>query len=445
MRQRVTFDRAKPRKKNSMPQSLELMIDDLSHDGRGVGRHNGKTVFVADALPGDKVVAKITKQQRRFDEAVLSELLESSTQRVQPTCKHYKTCGGCQLQHLNTSNQVQYKQNWVLQQLERAAKLLPDHIGEPLTSSPYNYRRSARIGINQTKSGDAVVGFRRKNSNRIENVDHCPVLNSTVEHLFPTLRTLLNKYRDEAKQITHAELSIGDNNGLLCFRIKKNLSQQLQQGLCDLCQPLKLNLYFQTDETLETIWQNEPNSFSIYQDIELRFMPGDFIQVNSSVNELMIKQAIDWLSPAENDRILDLFCGLGNFSLPLARKASEVIGVEGSDMMVQRATDNAELNNIHNCTFMAADLSKPIKKQQWFNANCNLALIDPPRTGAFELVKQLEDAPFERILYISCNPASLVRDAAVLCNHGYKLTQFGVMDMFPQTTHIESMALFERA
>lgn len=445
MRQRVQFGRAKPRKKAVPSQPITVDIENLSHEGRGVARHEGKTLFVRDALPGETVEAKLDKQHRKFDEGHMTQLLKVSEERTDPFCDHYSVCGGCQLQHLAHDQQIHYKQQWVLDQLARVSQLVPEHIEAPLLSDTQHYRRAARIGINQRNDNSAVVGFRRQASNRIETIDSCPILDIRAQSLFNQLTNALNAHSDQAKLITHAELTFGDDNGVLCFRVKKQPSGGLTDALLQIADAVNCGLYFDLGEKTLCHDTQHAASFSLPAfELELNFEPGDFIQVNSALNRKMISRAVQWLNLSKDDYVLDLFCGLGNFSLPLATQAGQVIGVEGSETMVARAKNNAERNELANCKFYVADLSQAINTSGWYKEPFNKILVDPPRTGAFELVQQLANSNAKDVLYVSCNPSSLARDGGELQKAGFKLSKFCVMDMFPHTTHVESLALFTR-
>ena len=444
MRQRVRFGRPKPAKKPALRQ-LTVSIENLSHEGRGIARVEGKTLFVSGALPEETVLAQIDKTHRRYDEGHMVSLEQASAERVEPHCPHFNNCGGCQLQHLQHDKQIEYKQQWVLDQLLRQAQTTPELIEPPLRSPEHAYRRAARIGINQKQDGTAVVGFRRSNSNRIEAIEHCPVLDQRANQLFSSLTDLLNQYPDQIKRITHAELAFGDERGALTLRIMKGLDGVLLKSLSELSASINCNLYLHRGDQIETITEQGPLSFNLPSFGQtLEFAPGDFIQVNAAMNQSMIDRAIEWLSPQPDERILDLFCGLGNFTLPLATRAAEVVGVEGSKEMVERGKQNAALNKQQNSHFEAADLTQPISQRRWFKQGFDKALIDPPRTGALEVIQQLVNTPLKQLLYVSCNPSALARDAAALKEAGFRLQRFCVMDMFPHTTHVESLALFIR-
>jgi len=449
MRKKVVHHRRKaaPRRQAAPVPSepIELTIQGMSHDGRGVAHYNGKTVFVSGALPGEEVHALIEKQHRRFDEARCSELITHSEHRAQPVCKHYEQCGGCDLQHLNAPQQIIEKQGIVLNQLSRLGKVAPEQIDTPLTSPSEHYRRSARLGINQRQRDDEVlVGFRRRGSNKILSIDECPVLEERLNQVIPMLRSSFED-AGNIRDITHAEISLGDNDGSITLRVKKRPHSELLDTLTKQAATLNLQLYLDTGEETHPA----ETAADLYYDLDdhklrLHFLPGDFLQVNRHVNAAMINRALEWLTPSKEDRILDLFSGIGNFTLPLARYAGHVVGVEGIDAMVHRATSNATDNQLDNCEFYRANLSDDLRHHPWFRQGFDKILLDPPRTGALEAIQQLGHYNAKQILYVSCNPAALARDAEALVEQGYQFKRFCVMDMFPHTSHVESLALFEK-
>lgn len=434
------------RRTTSAPlEPITVTIESLSHEGRGIARVDGKTLFVKGALPGEQVVAKIDKQHRRYDEGHMAELLKPSAERTEPGCAHAASCGGCQLQHLHHDHQISYKERWVLEQLARQADLTPAQIESPLRSAPAHYRRAARIGINQRQDGSAIVGFRQQSSNRLTSIDNCQILDTRADKLFGNLKALLDQYPNQIKRITHAELTLGDGSGSLTLRVMKNLDGGLVKRLGDLAAELNCGVYLDHGERTEAVGNVEQPGFNLPDyNLRLSFAPGDFIQVNAEMNQQMVARALEWLAPTADDRILDLFCGLGNFTLPLATRAGEVVGVEGSKAMVARGEENARQNGLSNCQFEAADLTHSISARRWFKQGFDKVLIDPPRTGALEIIEQLVETPVKQLLYVSCNPAALARDAAALKDAGFRLERFCVMDMFPHTTHVESLALFIR-
>ncbi|WP_027857031.1 23S rRNA (uracil(1939)-C(5))-methyltransferase RlmD [Marinobacterium jannaschii] len=446
-RSRVQFGRPKKASpKNITSEPFQLDIDGLSHEGRGIGRHNGKTCFVTNALPGETVMARITQTHRRYDEAECIEVITASADRIDPVCAYYGTCGGCNLQHLKHDAQIEAKQALVLDQLNRLGKVSPLEIEPAIESTTLHYRRSARVGINQLqRDGSPIVGFRRRNSSKLVQIDQCPVLLPAAERLLQALPQLLAQ-SDNFKGITHAEITLGDREYALTLRIKQSPSPALIESIRVKAEALGFRLYIDNGNSTTAVAAEAELSYQLTDPAQtLSFRPGDFLQVNAEVNKAMISRAIQWLAPTAEDRILDLFCGIGNFTLPLAARAGAVVGVEGSAEMVQRATDNAENNSLGNCSFYRADLSTDLSRHDWYQQGFTKILLDPPRTGALEAIRQLAHYNARELLYVSCNPAALARDAAELAALGYVMEKFCVMDMFPQTAHVESLALFRKA
>ncbi|TCK08849.1 23S rRNA (uracil(1939)-C(5))-methyltransferase RlmD [Marinobacterium mangrovicola] len=449
-RNRIQFGGpAKRQSRQSIPDHFEADIDNLSLEGRGIARINGKTCFITGALPGERVNAQITARHKRYDEAVVEEILVASGERRQPPCEYYGRCGGCQLQHLEPKLQLEYKQNQLLDQLKRFSDIEPQQVEAALTSEEFGYRRTARIGINQRADGELLIGFRRQASNKLLDIDQCPVLDSRINALLAALRNALTGLGD-IKHLTHLDIACGDETGSLTIRTTRKLNQVQSEAIVQACSEQGFQFYIENNKgQIERVSSTAVQlSYQLpAQNINLSFAPGDFLQVNASINQKMVERALEWLSPTENDRVLDLFCGLGNFTLPLATKAARVVGVEGSAEMVARARDNAELNSLSNAEFYKGDLSSDIREGYWYRESrqdgFDLVLLDPPRAGAEACVRELAGYGARAVLYISCNPAALVRDAKLLKEAGYLMTRFSVMDMFPNTAHVESMALFE--
>lgn len=416
-------------------EPVELVIDSLSHDGRGVGRLDGKATFVSHALPGETVLAKVHNAKAKFNEADCLEVISASADRVDPFCEHYQTCGGCDLQHLRQDAQVDHKQTQVLEQLSRIGHITPQETLPALQGPAENYRRSARIGINQKADGEVIVGFRRRASNLLTQIDNCPVLDKRLENICASLRDALEAL-PSVKHLTHLDISLGDNNGLLSVRHLKPLNEDELSVFTSICEAYDLSLQHEKSEKLSASYR--------INDVDLAFHSGDFIQINAEINQQMINKAIELLDIQTEDKILDLFCGSGNFSLQLARKAQSVTGVEGSDAMVEQASANAAANGIDNCTFFRANLADNIAYCKWYKNKYDKILLDPPRAGAESIIEEVCQLQASKILYIACNPGALARDGGELQRHGYILSHFMLADMFPQTHHIESVALFER-
>ena len=440
----IRFGRPSPRKPASSNAPFTVDIERLSHDGRGVARLNGKTIFIEGVLPGETVIAKVTQTHKRFDEASVQSIVTPSSERVSPTCEHYEDCGGCQLQHLATAEQIRYKEENVLSLLQRMSSITPAQIDAPILSDAFGYRRSARVGLNVLQRNDEVIaGFRRRQSNKLLPIKHCPVLSPRLDGIFTDLQKSLSTLSNP-KQLTHAEVQLGDAGITLTLRCKGSLKSSDKKLLSAWAEQKAFNLFIQTDTKTLNLHQQHDDYYQLLNgNLRLDFASGDFLQVNPAVNDKMIDQALSWLALDKSDNVLDLFCGLGNFTLPIAPYVNHIIGVEGIEKMVAQATANATRNKLTNAQFFRADLSKDLSSETWLNQPINKIILDPPRTGAYELLKQLP-ATATDILYVSCEPSALARDAELLTQKGYSMVRFGVMDMFPQTNHVESMALFQK-
>jgi 23S rRNA (uracil1939-C5)-methyltransferase len=427
----------------------EFTIDRMSHDGRGITQWDGKTLFVDGVLTGERISARLVRDHARYAEARLDKLLEASPDRIEPACAHYAECGGCQLQHLSTDNQVVFKQAAVLQQLELWGGVKPKHVLAPIRSTSQGYRRCARLGIDYT-DGEVTLGFRKRNSKQLVQVNLCSVLAPELNRLLAPLKVWLTELR-AAEAVTHLELIHTAQKTALVLRNVQALDAVDLQNLAALSAELNITAWLQPGESHQLQDVNGQNvdprlSYSMPEyELELDFHPQDFIQVNPDVNTQMVAQALQLLALKGTERVLDLFCGIGNFTLPLARKCAEVVGIEAVDAMVQRGRENATKLGITNAQFMAANLLTMTEHR--LNQTCgkiDAVLLDPPRDGAKEIIDKLPQLSPKRIVYVSCNPATLARDAKVLIAAGYQLDSVGVLDMFPHTAHIESMALFIR-
>jgi 23S rRNA (uracil1939-C5)-methyltransferase len=429
--------------------SFEADITNLTHDGRGVTHIAGKAVFIAGALVGERVRARYAGKHRHYDEATVEEVLSASPDRVAPRCKHFGVCGGCALQHLDPAAQIAAKQNVLLENFERIGKVQPRDILPPLTDSPWGYRRRARLSAKFVeKKRRMLVGFRETNGRYVADIERCEVLHPAVGERIAAITALLESL-DGKRDIPQIEVSAGDNLIALVLRHLQPLSDADTQALIAFGQANDLAIFLQPGgiDSVAPLWPAGAQlNFELpAYDVTLDFRPLDFIQVNGGMNRRMIDHALALLDPQPSDRVLDLFCGLGNFTLPLARRAAQVVGVEGEAGLVQRARDNATKNGIANATFHSADLAVDQRATAWAKADYELVLLDPPRSGADAVLDYLPRKSTRRVVYVSCHPASLARDAGILVDkHGFKLASAGVMDMFPHTAHVESIALFER-
>ena len=431
-------------------QTPEVDITDLSHDGRGVARIDGKTVFVAGALPGERARIRLTRRSRHFDEAKVEELLSRSADRVEPRCVHFGTCSGCSLQHLSPEAQIAAKQRVLAENFERIGKVEPARWLDPLIDEPWGYRRKGRLSVKWVaKKEKVLVGFREDNPRFVADLSTCHTLLPQVGERVADLAALVGGLEAKA-EIAQIEIAAGDDAVALTFRNLKPLSQVDRDALVAFGQAHQLAILLQPGgpDSVMPLWpESVPLSFRIPAfDIDIAFKPLDFIQVNAGMNQRMIAQAIDLLDPQPGDSVLDLFCGLGNFTLPLARRAGRVVGVEGEAALVARSRENASRNRINNAEFHAADLAADQRGTPWAQHHYDKLLLDPPRSGAAAVLEYLPRKGTNRLVYVSCHPGSLARDAGTLVReHGFRIAAAGVMDMFPHTAHVESIALFERS
>ena len=477
---------ARVRKRLQDAPPVTLTVTNLAHDGRGVASYgdqpdhhldkHGKKVFVSFALPNETVSVKITGSRKSMEEGDALEVLANpNPERTNPPCPHFGVCGGCSLQHWQPDGQIQFKQSVLAELLEHQAHIQPEHWLPPLVADRLGYRTKARMGVRYVeKKGTALVGFRERASNFLANLNECHVLDPRIGFEIENLKALISSL-DARDHIPQLELAMGetlddvidskksiavivrhmvdlgehDIAKLQAFFAERNWQLFLQPKGSDTVHRID-PLYENTDHARPSSLTVPPTGGLFYRlpefDVTFEFSPLDFTQVNLSVNRKMTKLAIDLLDLQPGERVLDLFCGLGNFSLPLARQVGEtgfVIGVEGSSEMTQRAKMNATANGLHHTDFFAQDLTKDFSAEPWVG-QVDALLIDPPRSGALEVMQYLDKFNAKRIVYVSCNPITLARDTAVLLEKGYKLTHAGVMDMFPHTGHVESIARFEK-
>jgi 23S rRNA (uracil1939-C5)-methyltransferase len=431
------------------PREFELSIDDLGHDGRGVGRVEGKAVFVSGALPGERVRARQTGRNRHFDEAEVIEVLQASPQRVAPRCPHFGTCAGCVLQHLDQDAQIAAKQHVLLENLSRIGHVQPGRVLPPLTDAAWGYRRKGRLSVRYVeKKGRTVIGFREANPRFVAELSECHTLLPELGLRLQELTALVESL-DGKRTVPQIEFIAGDGPVALIFRHLEPLAEADLERLRVFAREAGFAVFLQPGgvDSVRPLWPEQVElAFPIPEfDLSLAFRPLDFIQVNAGLNQKMIARALELLDPQPQDRVLDLFCGLGNFTLPLARRAGSVVGVEGDPGLIERARGNARRNGLGNVEFHAADLAKDLSAEPWMRAGFDKLLVDPPRAGAAEVLAQLPLKGIGRIVYVSCHPGSLARDAGFLVRErGYTLRAAGAMDMFPQTAHVESIALFER-
>jgi 23S rRNA (uracil1939-C5)-methyltransferase len=427
----------------------EAVVIDLAHDGRGIARVDGKAVFIEGALPGERVRFRVFKRRRHLDEAGLVEVLLASPDRVTPRCAHFGVCGGCSLQHLKPAAQLAAKERQLTENLDRIGRVRPQRLFPPLKGPEWAYRRRARLGVKYVhKKGRVLAGFRERDKPYVADLKRCEVLLGRFANLPEQLAALVETLTLRG-DIAQVEVAAGDESAALVFRILAAASPEDLERLAAFGARHCLQIHLQTGgpDTVRPLRADYPPLAysSGDQGLTLNFGPVDFIQVNREINSAMVAAALELLGPTASDAVLDLFCGLGNFTLGLGKRAARVIGVEGDAGLVNQARANAKANEILNASFHVDDLFAPARLGAWARDPYDLVLLDPPRAGAAEILELIPHWRPRRLVYISCHPGSLARDAGILVNvHGFTLEGAGVMDMFPHTTHVESIAVFER-
>lgn len=439
-------------------------IDSFDIEGRGVGRLSnpdgtpGKVVFVEGALPGERVRYKTYRAKRRFELAVLEEVVRSTAIRVTPKCSFFGTCGGCSMQHADTRAQVAFKQRVLEDNLVHLSRLKPDQIMRPIAGPDWGYRYRARLSVRYVASkGGVIIGFHQKKSSYIVNMTHCEILPSHVSDLLVPLRDLIDglSVRECIPQI---ELAVGQNVTALVLRILQPLTPADEAALRVFADAHRIQFWLQLHgpSSAHPFHPVGPElTYTLPEfDVVMPFRPTDFTQVNHQINRVLIGRALRLLQIRPTDRLLDLFCGIGNFTLPMARRGASVLGIEGSEALTARALENARYNGLDDKTrFASRNLFEMTADELEALGAFDRWLIDPPREGAIEVIRSAAELHQrgsavlpQRIVYVSCNPATLARDATLLVHEaGYVLLQAGVVNMFPHTSHVESIAVFERA
>jgi len=442
-------------RQSATPQPIQTaFIESLDQEGRGVAHVEGKTIFIDGALPQERVSYQAHHVKQTFEVANTVQVLKQSNQRVKPQCKHFGICGGCKLQHLDFAAQVAAKQRLLENDFKHIGKVKPVNMLPPLYGPTWGYRHKARLSVKYVEKKQRVlVGFNEKATRFVSDMNSCEVLVPEVSALILPLQDMILQLslRDKIPQI---ELAVGEAVSshpviVLIFRIMGGLTTQDEQLLKAFADAHQVQVWTQTkgpDTIMPFYPLNGPQlQYSLPEfDLTYPFKPNEFTQVNPQINQVMIRRAMQLLSPQANENIADFFCGIGNFTLPIARSGAQVLGLEGLANLVERANESAQLNQIKHVKFGVADLFKMTESSLSELGHFDKWLVDPPRDGAFELVKAItpEFAP-KRIVYVSCNPATLARDAGVLVNEkGYTLAAAGVINMFPHTAHVESIALF---
>jgi len=438
------------RKKRRGPETA--VIGGVTHDGRGIADTDGKKVFIAGALEGETVTYQRRKFHRNFDEAELLEVHASSSDRIEAKCEAFGRCGGCSLQHITPEHQRDIKAQTLRDNLERIGRVTPETWLEPMTGPVWNYRRRARLAVKDVYGkGRTLVGFRERHAPYITDMQRCEVLAQPVDGMIADLSEMIGSLSIKAR-LPQIEVAVAENAIALVFRVLDAPTDADNGLLRQFGETHDLRIYLQTGG-LDTVALFYPESVDdpLYYtlpefDIRVDFEPIDFVQVNSDINRRMVHFATEQLGAGPSDRVLDLFCGIGNFSLALARQAGTVLGVEGEASLTQRAAMNADRNGLDNVSFRVADLSKIDGTESWVKEGWDRMLLDPARSGAAEVVTRMHLFGPERIVYVSCHPGTLARDAETLVHEqGYQLESAGIIDMFPHTAHVESIAVFKKS
>jgi 23S rRNA (uracil1939-C5)-methyltransferase len=427
---------------------VKVTIESLAHDGRGVAHVDGKVIFIDEALPGEDVEFVYTESHKDYAEGKVVTLLSRAADRVDALCPHYGICGGCSFQHVNSPTQIRIKQDLLAEQFKRIGKVAMPELWEPLEGPHWGYRRKARMGVKYVvKKNRVLVGFRERRHPYLAEIDSCIVMHPSVGTQLTALGEMIAGLTIREK-IPQIEVAIGDEQCVLSFRVLEPPTVADQERMRAFGREHNMSLCLQSKgpDTIVPL-DGEPEVIPTYAlpdlGLEFKFKPAMFTQVNYDINRKMINRVLETFNLDENDTVLDLFCGLGNFTLPMAKFAGSVVGIEGDQPLVNHARENARHNGISNVEFYVADLSKDISGEPWAGRKYNKVLLDPSRAGASEVLQHFKQWQPEQVVYVSCNPSTLARDAGILVNElGYKLVKAGVMDMFPQTGHVESIALF---
>ena len=438
------------RKRNKEPETAQIVSS--AHDGRGIADVDGKKVFVAGALPGEKVEFKRRKFRRNFDEAELLQVFEASPDRIEARCEAYGRCGGCSMQHVSPEYQRDIKFQTLKDNLARIGNVEPAEWLEPMTGPEWSYRRRARLAVKDVHGkGRTLVGFRERHAPFITDMHRCEVLVEPVGSLIDPLSEMIGQLTIRAR-LPQIEVAVAENAMAMVFRVLDPPTEADEAILGAFGEHHNIRIYLQPGglDSLSLLYPESidaPLHYTLPEfDLSVDFEPIDFVQVNSEINQRMVRFAVDQLDPGADERVLDLFCGIGNFSLPLARRAKEVLGIEGLQSLVDRAGVNASRNGLGNVEFRVADLSKIDGTEGWIKAGWDAVLLDPARSGAADVVGFMDKIGPRKIVYVSCHPGTLARDAGILVNEkGYQLVSAGIIDMFPHTSHVESIAVFLKA
>jgi 23S rRNA (uracil1939-C5)-methyltransferase len=433
------------------PPIESLLIESLDQEARGVARRDGKAVFIEGALPGETVACTVRRSKPSYEVATLDRVLKESSSRVAPRCPHFGACGGCSLQHLDPRAQVAIKQRVLEDALWHIGRIRPEQMLPAIHGPAWGYRHRARLAVRYVpKKGGALVGFHEKRSSYVADMDSCDVLPPRMSALIRPLRNLVDSLSIRSR-LPQIEVALGEGADVLVLRILQPLLPPDVESLRAFGKRHGVRLYLQPrgpESAAPMSAEDEADLHYALPEFDLRigFSPTEFTQVNHAVNAVLVRRALALLEPQPRERVADLFCGIGNFALAIARCGAAVVGLEGSTELVRRAARNAELNGLSAAaSFMEMDLYRLDPARLATLGRFDRWLLDPPRDGAVELVKALPDDGPSRIVYVSCNPGTLARDAAVLTQaRGYRLAAAGVVNMFPHTSHVESIAVFDR-
>lgn len=427
------------------------IVESLDHEARGITRQDGKAIFVDGALPGEIVEYASFRRKSSYELAHLVKVLKPSTARVEPRCPHFGICGGCAMQHMDPSAQLAAKQRILEDSLWHIGRVRPESILPPIQGEAWGYRHRARLAVHKVpRQGGMLIGFHEKRSSYIADMRTCAILPPHVSALLLPMRALIGAL-SIAERLPHVEVSVGEQCTALVLRILAPLTVADEKLLREFADRHDVVFYLQPKGP-DSVYRFYPVpgprlSYTLPEfGLELDFKPTDFTQVNHAVNRVLVRRALRLLDPRAGERIADMFCGLGNFTLPIARSGAKVLGVEGSAGLVRRGRESAERNGLADYVdFAVANLFECTEESVAALGGFDKMLIDPPREGAVELVRALGRNAPRRIVYVSCNPATLARDAAVLVSaKGYRFISAGAVNMFPHTSHVESIALFER-
>jgi 23S rRNA (uracil1939-C5)-methyltransferase len=447
------FFKVSPQKSNNVKKTQqkiekEVLISTLDHHGCGVALIDNKPLFIKRVLLDEVVNVVITESKKRFSKGDVSAFIKESPERISPQCPHYQECGGCHLQHCNVETQRAIKSTGLKSLFKRFTKQDVANLEPSLVGAPWQYRRTARFGVQfNRKSKKVEMGFRRSGTNSLIDQKHCPVLLPELESLILPVKVLLNQLPSK-QQLGHVELISSDQGAVVLLRHMKKLTEKDCSLILDFSKEYKLHFFLQKSKYDITAISGQSNlSYELNfperaVNTTFNFDVTDFLQVNADINQKMVQQAMRWLALNSDDIVLDLFCGLGNFTLPISHQVKKIIGIEGMQSMVDRATNNAALNQIGNAFFYQADLSEKKSKSEWQKEKFTKVLLDPARQGAFECMAFISKLKPSHIVFVACDPVTLARDSKVLLEKGYRLEKLGLIDMFPQTEHMESMALF---